>query len=142
MFNLNTNSTKKEKNKISNAFSDEKLFYNQIEIFNFYIKSLPLFEKEFKIGTSKVEYDYDEDDDIITTIAGQEVYLGYSPKTDTFFAGYDLWASGVYSGTIEFSIKDKSIEIVDIKQFENAFYNTSYKELKKLNQEIIDIRLD
>lgn len=56
----------------------------------------------------------------------QEIYLGYSPKEDTFYSGWDTWPSdeGLESTVVAFKIdKDGQIgEIYHVQNYDRGFY--------------------
>lgn len=146
MIYLDKNSKKRETNKISDAFSDSKLFYNNVNVFDFYMNNLNQLEKAFKIGEKIQEYDHDENEFVTVRLRGQEVFLGYSPSLDKFFTGFDIWGVSNYSSFLSFGISEsEKIENIDFNEksvFEGDFYNTTYKELKKSVKDLIEIRLD
>lgn len=146
MIYLDKNSTKSQTNKISDAFSESKLFYNNVNVFDFYMDRLDQLEKAAKIGEKVQEYDYEENEVVTVRLRGQEVFLGYSPSLDKFFVGFDIWGVSNYSLFLSFGISEsQKIEDIDFNEksvFEGNFYNTTYKELKKSVKDIIEIRLD
>lgn len=83
---------------------------------------------------------------------GQEVYLGYSPRSDKFFMGFDVFESyedewGDIHGGDEMSAVVVALypggEIDDIViEAPGTMYPSGLRELKQHHPDIIDVRLD
>lgn len=142
MFKLNSQSSSTQEQQIQDAFSSEKLYYDNIEIFSTYIDNLPKFQMELNFGVQQSEYNYDTDEDESYVISGQEVYLGYSPKNDTFFVGFDMFGLGAESSFIEFKIVGSTVNFIRTEHYCNMFYFTGFEELKEHYKDLINIRLD
>jgi len=151
---------KKNKHAVQDQWPD--LGYNGVNIFDLYMKNYKMLQDE---GRTIME-DYT----IITDFSSQEVYLGYSPKEDKFYSGWDCWVTEEIenpdydednedeyedeyteessNGNIIQSFKIKNGKITDLEtstDLSGMFYNnkgSGYDILKKNNKDIIDIRLD
>ena len=138
------------------------LSYKGINIFDLYKKNYKMLQDEGKTIM--------EDYKVITDFSSQEVYLGYSPKEDKFYSGWDClvteeidnpnydeddengyedeYIEEDLNGNIIQSFKIKRGKITDLEtstDLSGIFYNnkgSGYNLLKKNKKDLIDIKLN
>lgn len=149
---------------VSDAWT-EGVFYKGVNVFDhvYADKILEKIADFIEIGETMEGEPYEEEDengDIEEfegesyTKDGQEVYLGYVPSDDVFISGWDTWNPDGSSEAVMFTydVDEQDItgnmEVVAMS-YKSMFYSpgtmgkpSTYKELKKLFPDIIDIRLD
>jgi len=104
----------------------------------------------------RVEVDIDDEDDEgngetdTITVDGQESYLGYLPDEDIFVSGWDMDEDSTFPNIAYIKIDGKGKakgarakkQVSGMDSGGGFYYNGTYKKVKKLHKNIIDVRLD
>lgn len=93
---------------------------------------------------------YNKEHNDVYDVESQDSYLGYAPKTDTFYNGFDTWpenhdgemVEGETQNIVGFKIQDGNMVDVHIVQiYERMMYPAGLRSLKQQEPTLIDIRL-
>lgn len=138
---LTTATLSRDKAKIEQAWSDGKLTYRGVNLFDLLLEQGGYTEIEKRLGFGR---NHRQDDEEWTT-SGQEVYLGYSPNLDSFLAGFDVWDPEAASALVTFKVRDDGgLLIISVEHFPHIFYKqgSGYAAVGMRHSEMLDIRLD
>ena len=84
----------------------------------------------------------------------QETYLGYSPSTQIFYCGFDVWMpdyeeeegeeyNPMSSGLVSFKIEGGKVERVTFEyHVDDKFYNGGLTYFRGYYEDLVDLRLD
>lgn len=98
-------------------------------------------EDEVGIGKDFKPYD---DDDYTEKIDGQECYLGYDVKDQSFHCGFDIFEGDMKGGVVNFQFLDNvtsRFKVLSTDYGIKGFYYSLYEEIKK-DPAVVDLRLD